>query len=156
VSESQIDEIADNVMFFFPLMKRLLRSSTGDAALTPFRNQSYHVLRILQRRGPLPMSSIGSRLYIAKQNMTGLIDRLEGDGLVERKHDPDDRRIVNIIVTGRGIDFLNHATKGMKQIIRRNLSGLSEADIGDFHRAAASIAKVLTALGEEGDEHASN
>jgi DNA-binding MarR family transcriptional regulator len=156
MNESTVDEIAESIMLFFPLLKRLLRGDPGDTALAPFRNQSFHVLRTLQKRGPLAISTVGSRLAIAKQNMTGLIDRLEADGLVERRHDPSDRRIVNIEVTEKGIAFLAEATEGMKQIIKRNLTGMSGANLGELHRASASLRKVFVALEKEGKDDTSN
>jgi DNA-binding MarR family transcriptional regulator len=156
MNESAVDEIAESIMLFFPLLKRLLRGDPGDTTLAPFRNQSYHVLRILQKRGPLAISTVGSRLAIAKQNMTGLIDRLEADGLVERRHDPSDRRIVNIAVTEKGGVFLSEATEGMKQIITRNLAGLSAANLDELHHAMTSIRRVFLELEKEGKDDTSD
>ncbi len=89
--EKQVDGISESALQLFPLLKRLFNGDPGDPALAPLRNQTYHILRILERSGPLPVSAIGKQLIIAKQNMTTLIDRLMKDELVERRFDAKDQ-----------------------------------------------------------------
>lgn len=101
------------------------------------------------------MSAIGNRLFIAKQNMTPLIDRLGADGLVERKNDPGDRRVINIVVTQKGIGFLKESTLALKKIIKENLVKLSDEDIELFHNALQSIKTVFERM-DKGDSHASD
>jgi DNA-binding MarR family transcriptional regulator len=151
--EKQQDEISENALLLFPLMKRLLKGDPGDQALTPFRNQSYHVLRLLERQGSLPMSDIGKRLFIAKQNMTTLADRLMRDGLVERKNDAGDRRIINIVITEKGIRFLQTSMLELKDIIKKHLSGLGDHDIESLHAAFKTIRSVVSKI-DRGDHHA--
>jgi DNA-binding MarR family transcriptional regulator len=110
-------------------MKRLFHGDSSDPALASLRNQTYHILRILEIRGPLPVSGIGNLLFIAKQNMTTLIDRLMNDGLVERMNDAADRRIINIIITKKGREFLKERREGLKKIVGNNLSKLNNEDI---------------------------
>jgi DNA-binding MarR family transcriptional regulator len=52
------------------------------------------VLWILQEHGPLPVSRLAEWLGIGVPNVTGLLDRMEQRGLVERVRDTDDRRVV--------------------------------------------------------------
>ncbi len=58
------------------------------------------LLRILD--SPLPMSQIASRLHCDASNITGIVDRLEARGLVERGVKPGDRRIKVIALTQEG------------------------------------------------------
>jgi len=52
------------------------------------------VLWILQEHGPLPVSRLAEWLGIGVPNVTGLLDRMEQRGLVERIRDAEDRRVV--------------------------------------------------------------
>lgn len=52
------------------------------------------VLWILQEHGPLPVSRLADWLGIGVPNVTGLLDRMEQRGLVERVRDTEDRRVV--------------------------------------------------------------
>lgn len=52
--------------------------------------------------GPLTMTELAQLLMVSGGNMTGLTDRLQREGLVERRRDPEDRRIQRITMTPRG------------------------------------------------------
>ena len=51
---------------------------------------------------PLPMHRIAEKLKSERSNVTGIIDRLQARGLVERRADERDRRIKNIVATKEG------------------------------------------------------
>jgi DNA-binding MarR family transcriptional regulator len=146
MKEKKADEISENALILFPLLKRLFNGNSSDPALTSLRNQTYHILRILEIRGPLPVSAIGNVLFIAKQNMTTLIDRLMNDGLVERKNDAADRRIINIIITEKGREFLKERREGLKKIVGGNLSKLSGEDIKSLRSAFRVIRTMVHKL----------
>ncbi len=62
-----------------------------------------HALRVLARRGEIPMSSYGDELGIPRSTITNLVDRLERAGLVQRRSDSADRRVtlVGLAEAGR-------------------------------------------------------
>jgi DNA-binding MarR family transcriptional regulator len=45
------------------------------------------------------MSKLGQRLFLEKSTMTGVIDKMEADGLVQRRSDLSDRRALRIYLT---------------------------------------------------------
>ncbi|MCB5907012.1 MarR family winged helix-turn-helix transcriptional regulator [Streptomyces pinistramenti] len=51
---------------------------------------------------PLPMRKIAQRLKCEPSNITGIVDRLESRGLVERRPDPADRRVKLAAPTAEG------------------------------------------------------
>lgn len=55
-----------------------------------------------QTPGGLLMGELSRRLMVSNGNVTGLIDRLEAEGLVRRSRDPGDRRAVRVSITARG------------------------------------------------------
>jgi DNA-binding MarR family transcriptional regulator len=146
MNEKYADEISEGALLLFPLLKRLFNGDSSDPALTSLRNQTYHILRILKIRGPLPLSAIGKQLFIAKQNMTTLIDRLMRDGLVERQSDAADRRIINTIITEKGREFLEEKRQGLKRIVGDNLSNLSDVDIESLHSVFDVIRTIVNKL----------
>ncbi|SEM15348.1 MarR family winged helix-turn-helix transcriptional regulator [Streptacidiphilus jiangxiensis] len=56
----------------------------------------------LLRRGPMPMRQIAQTLSCEPSNITGIVDRLEARGLVERQPDPEDRRVKRVVTTETG------------------------------------------------------
>jgi DNA-binding MarR family transcriptional regulator len=51
---------------------------------------------------PLPMRELAQRLCCDASNVTGIVDRLEARGLVERRMTPKDRRVKHLVLTDAG------------------------------------------------------
>ena len=68
----------------------------ADAVLRPLglTFARYEVLMLLSfsRQGALPLGKIGERLQVNAASVTNAVDRLEADGLVTRRSNPDDGR----------------------------------------------------------------
>jgi len=139
----QMDEISEDVLLLFPLLKRLFDGPPSDPALAALKNHSYHILQILQRKGPLSISAIGLLLLIAKQNMTTFIDRLMRDGLVERRNDPADRRIISIVLTEKGGHVLREWRRGLQKIIRGNVRRLNDEERDSLQAALRAIKTIV-------------
>jgi DNA-binding MarR family transcriptional regulator len=65
-----------------------------------------HLLSMLERHGGMPMSRIAELLDVSLSATTGIVDRLEERGLVERARLVDDRRVVFVQVTSQGRQML--------------------------------------------------
>ena len=63
------------------------------------------VLRILVKKGPISSAELSRKLYVTPANITGIIDRLEKKGLVERTRKDGDRRIALITLTESGMNL---------------------------------------------------
>jgi DNA-binding MarR family transcriptional regulator len=60
------------------------------------------VLRLLIKSGSLSSADLSRQMYVTPSNITGIIDRLEKKGLVERIRKQGDRRVVLITPTESG------------------------------------------------------
>src|SRR4051794_9896932 len=63
---------------------------------------TWHVLVMLERHGDLSMSRLAELLDVSLSNATGLVDRMDERGLIERVRVPDDRRVVLVRVSEAG------------------------------------------------------
>jgi MarR family transcriptional regulator, organic hydroperoxide resistance regulator len=61
-----------------------------------------HLLRLLGDGAEIPMSAMAGHLHCDASNVTGIVDRLEGRGLVARHADAQDRRIKRLRLTPAG------------------------------------------------------
>jgi DNA-binding MarR family transcriptional regulator len=85
----------------FELIQERMRRFPGLAAEFELSPVQAHVLRMLGS-GPQPMSGLASYLSCDASNVTGLVDRLEGRGLVERRSAEHDRRVKLLCLTEAG------------------------------------------------------
>jgi MarR family transcriptional regulator, organic hydroperoxide resistance regulator len=79
----------------------VLTSRLADLDLTPVQA---HALRILDPARPLAMSELADALYCHASNVTGIVDRLESRGLVERRAGAGDRRVRTLVLTAEGAE----------------------------------------------------
>ena len=100
----------------------------------------YGVLAQLAEAGePLPLSELATRLSCVRSNMTQLVDRLEGDGLVRRVDDPSDRRVVRAELTALGRQQAQAGAQQLAQIQTSFGASLSEADRQALTRVLAEL-----------------
>jgi MarR family transcriptional regulator, transcriptional regulator for hemolysin len=77
-----------------------------------------------------------------------MIDRLERDGLVERRADPDDRRASRIALTGAGRDV---ARRGGAVVGALDALAFAGLDAGERRVLSGLLGRVIDAVGAEGD-----
>lgn len=63
-----------------------------------------HALRLLEPERPLAMSALADALFCHASNVTGIVDRLESRGLVERRPGAEDRRVKTLALTTAGAE----------------------------------------------------
>lgn len=107
-------------------------------------NSQYNVLRILRGEGkPLPSLEIAGRMIQVVPAITGLINRLEKQGLVERQPCEQDRRVVRVAITKPGLAVLRRIDKPLDALEKSLLAGVSAAKLaqlaGLLDRARRSV-----------------
>jgi DNA-binding MarR family transcriptional regulator len=146
---SQAELIGDKIISLFPLVRRRLLPSREEHAHGHTSHLWFRVLGMLQHSGILPVSEIGRRLCISKPHMTSLINIMVKQSLVKRQPDKADRRIINIMITGKGCSFMGESRKMLKENIKKNLSSLSSEDVRLLASSLENIRKVLLKLDEK-------
>src|SRR5947209_5537748 len=118
---------------------RLLR----EHGLTP---SQYNVLRILRGEGqPLPILEIASRTITVVPGITGLIDRLEQAGFVNRVRCEKDRRVIHVALTDHGIKTLAGLDEPLTALHQKLLGHLSQAELKELIRLPEKVREPLTA-----------
>jgi len=100
-----------------------------------------HTLLWLGRDGALAMGDLARRVRVTEKTATGLVDRLERDGLVHRERDVRDRRVVHVRLTARGTAHHRRIEAGLHEGMTRFLGLLEPAD----RRAVFRIVERLIA-----------
>jgi len=118
----------------FKLDNMLRRMGNRIAGVLGATQQQWAVLDILNEAGPngIPLSELGRDLDVTKGNITGLIDRMERDGLAKRKDDPKDRRVIRAIITAKGKKVLRDIQPVKDQWTNRLFDGFSAKDKKDL------------------------
>ena len=115
------------------LILRILRACAAAEELTL---QQFGVLRYLSQKGIVPMGALGDELGVTPPVITGIIDRLETKGFVERKLSDDDRRRTDILLTERGKVSYRMVRESyrssLQRSLERSLSASEQEKFGEF------------------------
>ena len=98
-----------------------------------------HVMHLLEQHGQLAMSRLAETLDVSLSAATGLVDRIEERGFVERIRVPSDRRIVLVRITGPGRQMLEDVEILRVGIIEQVLDELDEAQLAGVASAMADL-----------------
>ena len=108
---------------FWEMRPRMIRVA-GEFGLTP---PQLFALRTLDPDEPVPMRALAAALNCDSSNVTGLVDGLTAQGLVERREAEHDRRMRLLVVTPRGREVRERLFEVMQEVPEQ-LQGLSAAD----------------------------
>jgi len=139
-----IDRAIENLISIHPLLsKSFTRSIRSKTNLNP---GSLYVLGVLTRHGMLSMSEIGCKLAMPKPHITGLVDKLIAEELVERTYDPKDRRIVNVHITEKGAADFNAIKLEISQELRQKLEKLDAHTLQVLSESSQHVKDILTTI----------
>ncbi|AZV39828.1 MarR family transcriptional regulator [Komagataeibacter xylinus] len=97
--------------------------------------------------GMLSMGDLSKRLMVTTGNVTGLIDLMEQEELVERLPHPSDRRITLVQITARGEQLCAAALPAHQEWIQTFLQDLTEEELRQLY-GLLSKAKVAISTRE--------
>lgn len=119
-----------------------------DAALAPLglNFSRFEVLALLSftREGELPLGKVGDRLQVHPASVTNTVNRLEADGLVERRPHPTDRRTTLAVLTAEGRRRVERAAVALADI-EFGVAGLSRSG---RRSVDAAILELRSAAGD--------
>lgn len=118
-------------------MSRLFREHGLTAA-------QYNILRILRGEGkPLPILEIASRTITLVPGITGLIDRLEQAGCVNRVRCDKDRRVIYVAITDHALGVLAELDEPVVALHRELARGLTAPELKELSRLLEKLREPL-------------
>jgi len=134
------------------LIRRLNQISTGlfqdrmaqlGLDLTPVQ---FAALATLRDRPDVDQATLAGLIAHDRATIGGVLDRLQGKGLVDRRTDPADRRARLVRLTPAGAALLDRALPHVSALQDAILAGLTAQDRATFIRLAATVAAAGNAL----------
>jgi DNA-binding MarR family transcriptional regulator len=105
----------------------------------------FHVLTLLRHHDAMPMGRMAEILDVSMSSATGIIDRMEERGLVERVRVPDDRRVVLVQATQAGLDLVDEAELVKSAVITSALERMSVEQLDRLSIATADLRLAIEA-----------
>lgn len=121
--------------------KTLKQSLKGNMSL-----ETYYCLYTLQQEGSMSMSTLSNRLKMPKQQATQLINQLVKHEFVHRITSEEDRRIINIQVSEKAIQYIHTDFFNNIDFEKQLQKKLTTQEIQSFEKAIDTLLKILPKL----------
>lgn len=128
-------EIARTLEELVRLVRRL--RAPGELSLT-----AASTLGLLAREGPRRLTELAALERVTQPAMTQLVARLAAQGLVERRGDPADGRVVNVAVTEAGRRLVESRREAREAKLAAMLDELGETDLEALRAALPALRRL--------------
>lgn len=133
-------EIWKNMQKVNQIIYRQLQKNFYSKGITAVQ---FELLMLLKEHKVLPMKKISKYLAVTGGNVTGLVDRLEKKGLVQRERSEKDRRVIKASITKLGKKIYNETIQEFEESLLAILSSLEDWDLDEFNHILKKLYKEL-------------
>jgi len=146
VDEEKLSEILDGLLILYQLIQKNIfkPNPIGNGIKMSFT--IHFILLTLKSVNKLPISETGKLMCIKKQNMTYIADKLVENGLIRRVPDLNDRRVINIIITDKGKEYVDEWQKNRINIMRQNFTCFDDDDLKKMNKSVDNIKYALSKI----------
>lgn len=144
MAELSLSEFADKMQEIMPVIFRGFASRhSSELFKVKVTLPQFLVLNFLNVSGETKMKDLAQGMHVSTAAMTGIVDRLVRDSFVQRTDDPEDRRIIKIKLTPKGLELVKKVNQQRRQMIIKIFGKMPEADRRDYLRILTQVRDVL-------------
>lgn len=136
--KSDVDQVLEAILYLYTESRRITKELARRADLT---GPQLTVVKLLEQIGDLSLSELSEKIRAQNSTVTGIIDRMEREGLVTRERSKEDRRVVYIKLTAKGRELAREIPVEPMEIFRSALESLSASEMRDLMRIMTKVAK---------------
>jgi len=141
--KSDVDQVVETILYLYTESRRITKELARRADLT---GPQLTVVKLLETIGDLSLSELSERIRAQNSTVTGIIDRMEREGLVTRERSREDRRVVYIKLTAKGRELAQEIPVEPMEIFKGALESLSAQEMKDLMRILTKVAKRVRSI----------
>jgi MarR family 2-MHQ and catechol resistance regulon transcriptional repressor len=123
------------------LLPSLLEEGLGES--------DFRVLEVLLHKGPMPVNTIGPKVYLNPGSVSVAVDRLYKKGFVSRAECPEDRRVRTVSLTEDGRRMFVPLFRRHTALIKRAFQDISVKELQQIELVLKKIGKRAESLAED-------
>ncbi|MFC5406463.1 MarR family winged helix-turn-helix transcriptional regulator [Cohnella soli] len=131
--------VADFAMVFEDLTRMIIRLPS----IEKLSFTTLSVLHTLSRKSPMRLTELTASEQVTQSGMTQLVTRLERDGLVERRPDPSDGRVVQVHITAKGTHVIDSRRSERIDHLSKFMEGLAPEEKQAIAAAIPALRRVV-------------
>ncbi|MBQ1899697.1 MAG: MarR family transcriptional regulator, partial [Erysipelotrichaceae bacterium] len=127
------------------LTNRRINELLKEENVREFNGAQGTIIFVLTNEGPMPIKDIGKATGLAKTSLTSMLDRMEKQGLIEKRENENDKRSTIIALNERAKSYKEVIEKVSQRVSKEYYKGLRAKEVERFE---ATLQKVLKNLNE--------
>jgi MarR family transcriptional regulator, organic hydroperoxide resistance regulator len=145
--KAEVDQILEAIIYLYTESRRITKELARRAELT---GPQLTVVKMLESVGDLSLSDLSDRIRAQNSTVTGIVDRMEREGLVVRSRSTEDKRVVHIRLTEKGERIAREIPVEPMEIFRSALAGLTATEARDLLRVLTKLARRVQSIVRDG------
>jgi DNA-binding MarR family transcriptional regulator len=141
--KADVDQVLEAMIYLSAETRRVTKELARRANVT---GPQLMVVKILETVGDLSLSELSDKIRAQNSTVTGIVDRMEREGLAQRVRSTEDRRVVRIHLTDKGRRLAREIPVEPMEILRRSLEGLTAAETRELLRLMTKVARRIGAI----------
>lgn len=137
-----IQAVVDNLRRVFQAINEYSKNAEKKTGLT---GPQLWAIKLLANESPLKVSELARRMFLTPATVVGILDRLETKGLVTRTRSKEDRRVVDIDLTGVGKDLIAKAPEVAQVMLVKGLDDLTDEQFSNVEEGMKQMVRILGA-----------
>lgn len=137
-----IHRIVEAILYLYTESRRVTKQAARHMGLT---GPQVSALKVLEAVGDLSLSELSFRMSARNSTITGIVDRMERDGLVVRERSSSDRRVVKIRATEHGKEIARGVPLTSLELFAGALRALHVEDRSALRRILRDLAEHVRA-----------
>lgn len=138
----EIPEVIDNLRRVFQAINEYSKNVEKTTGLT---GTQLWAMKLLAKAAPIRVSVLAHKMYLHPATVVGILDRLESKGMVTRTRSKEDRRAVEIELTGLGKEMVANAPEVAQAMLVKGLEALSDEQFFHVVEGMGHMARILGA-----------
>lgn len=139
-----LEQFADRINEILPLLaKEFAKSQFIDWYKEKVTLPQFLIMSFLHQSGSCKMKDLASAMKVSTAAMTGIVNRLVRQGLVARRLDEKDRRIIRIEVNAKGAALVGKINQQRRKMVIDIFGKLSDNDRQEYIRILSQIQDIL-------------
>lgn len=132
-------KVADFILFS---QREFLLNLSKDLSRGNISFAQFYLMSYLCTSKELTMTDIARKMGHSTAAATGLVDRLEKLGYVERMHAADDRRKVLVRITQKGVELVNRLRGALQDRVAEAMTEAKSSDVNTFVSTVSEAAQA--------------
>lgn len=143
VMPAVVEGIIDNLRRVIQVVNEHSKKVEHETGLT---GPQLWAIKIISESSPLKVSDLARRMYLHPATVVGILDRLEARNLVVRVRSKKDRRVVEVELTGQGLQMVASSPEVAQGLFMSGLVSLPERKL---EKIAESLNQLVNILGAQ-------